>query len=239
MFLLSSLDLCVGRPLPVLPLPAARNVERQQPPNQAQTRPLHAPKIAPCKDCVLSDPAWNRCSRSSCWSRPRGNMVCNACSPNGGLKCSEHITWVCDDCSHAQCPPVWKCPGCEKPYCTTCHKIDHCVACGTSRLCDDCIGPDSNEEDPTPISTHPDWTCEGCQGKICSRCVSAGKLVRCGSCQKMTCKDCSGVDRCSECGTPMCEICYWDSCRRCGSFGEKQIADGMIGVGFDEDPEYY
>ncbi|KAG7087906.1 hypothetical protein E1B28_011953 [Marasmius oreades] len=70
--------------------------------------PAHAPKVAPCNDCLDDDESllWGRCDNKGCWSRcyePKRNKSKNSKKHSSNadqqVRASPEIALICPDCS--------------------------------------------------------------------------------------------------------------------------------------------
>jgi hypothetical protein len=196
----TDLKQCVGRPLPVVPLPSKGTSASHATEAAKATRPQHPPKFEPCRACSAdSKSPWLRCGNWPCWSA--GGVVCNACSPKGGRACNRGHKWVCDECM--TCWFVWVCPRCETPFCDKCEGIQRCISCGVSTICSNCAkdvseDPDAKLDRDTPMPPKSfNWECAGCGGNLCVDCEVKKCGYGCDNCSANVCDECHSRDGCT------------------------------------------
>src|ERR1700734_1360880 len=127
----------------------------------------------------------------SCWSFVY--KVCEECAPEGGMQCSNHHKWYCDDCAAAKSfDGVWECPGCRELFCHDCRGIERCFACGASSLCERCAktgkGTKGSAEEGV-VGAQLEWECSGCEGKMCKKCKAEGLVKTCDNCSEDVCNE--------------------------------------------------
>lgn len=221
---------CSGRTLHTKPQHSQPSTIRpENTPNFYQKTKTHdTPNVEPCKRCIGAKDAWPQCIECS-WGK---SVVCKDCAPNGGFKCSAGHIRICDICSTSRLPVVWPCPVCGKLFCQkSCEGIDRCVGCGSPTLCTGCSKlqelsnrglkiKNTHNEIKNPL-VRLESPSEGCSGRFSTTCITGGLQAACENCFRYICKDCSGADKCVDCGKEMCSGCMHDECS-CGGYGEKE-----------------